>query len=136
MGSVAQSSPATPQGPLAGRVAVITGATRGIGRAIVDELTGLGARVFGVARSEDDLRALADELDIAYLAADIAKERECRKVIDNALEEVGSVDILVNKAGIGAAGEGRIWDQDPERWRQTMAVNLDAPFQGLRSLWG
>ena len=48
--------------------------------------------------------------------------------------EAGAVDVLVNNAGIGSAGEGRVWEQDPARWRQAMTLNLDVPFELTRLL--
>jgi NAD(P)-dependent dehydrogenase (short-subunit alcohol dehydrogenase family) len=110
----------------------VTGAGRGIGRATALALAAGGARVLGVARSGDELAALAREAPVEVHSASVATEEGCAAIVEEANRRLGPVEILVNNAGIGSADERAIWDQDPAVWRQTLAVNLDAPFHLTR----
>jgi NAD(P)-dependent dehydrogenase (short-subunit alcohol dehydrogenase family) len=113
---------------LAGRVALVTGAGRGIGRGIATALANAGARVLAVSRTEADLRALQSETGCAYAVASLADEEGCRRAVEAAREQLGSVSILVNNAGDADAADGRAWEVEPADWRRKLAVNLDAPF--------
>ncbi len=106
------------------RVALVTGAGRGIGKATAGLLAARGARVMAVARSESELAALG----IAYVVADLGTREGCEHAIDVTEERLGPVDILVCNHGIGSAHERVIWEQDPATWQQTMQINLDGPF--------
>jgi NAD(P)-dependent dehydrogenase (short-subunit alcohol dehydrogenase family) len=111
-----------------GRVAIVTGAGRGIGRATALMLAARGARVLGVSRTEEELASLAAEAPVEVLVETVATEEGCEHVVEEAHSRLGPVEILVLNAGIGSADEKPIWDQDPGFWRATMAVNLDGPF--------
>jgi NAD(P)-dependent dehydrogenase (short-subunit alcohol dehydrogenase family) len=111
-------------------VALVTGAGRGIGRAIALRLAADGARVIGVARSLEELQDLAAETGGGILQIDLSVPGASAYVAGQA----GSVDVLVNNAGIGSAGEELVWEQDPARWRQAMTLNLDVPFELSRLL--
>jgi len=119
---------------LAGRVALVTGAGRGIGRATAVALRAAGAEVVAVARSGDELAALAENCGAHPLAGDLATAEGCARVAGAALAGWGAIDILVNNAGVGSAGEGEVVRHSSERWRSAMAVNLDAPFELTRHL--
>ncbi len=114
-------------GGLDGRVAVVTGAGRGIGRATALRLASDGARVMAVARTGDELADLAREAPVQWLAADVTMDAE--RIVSETRAQLGPIDILVNNAGARSAGEQPVWAQSPERWRATLAVNLDAPFE-------
>ena len=91
-----------PAGEFAGRVAIVTGSSSGIGEATARRLSGLGARVVvNSASSVDAGRAVADSLpnDAIYHRADISDPDQCRSLIDATVEAFGSIDILVNNAG-------------------------------------
>ncbi len=118
--------------PRDGRVALVTGAGRGIGRAIAVRLTGDGARVMAVARTADELSGLADETGAEWLADTVATPDGCGRIIEETERRFGRIDILVNNAAIGSTGEQLTWLQDSARWREAMAVNLDAPFELTR----
>ena len=116
---------------LEGRVAVVTGGSSGIGRAIVGALARAGASVAVVARTEADLVATVDELAAegcraAWVSADLSTRERVRAAADEAAAVFGEPDILVNSAGnnlrppMGEVGE-QVWDA-------TMAVNLEAPY--------
>jgi NAD(P)-dependent dehydrogenase (short-subunit alcohol dehydrogenase family) len=118
---------------MADRVALVTGASRGIGRATALALAAAGHRVVAVARSGDLLEELAAaEPLIEPLPASIDSPQGCLEVIEIAHGRVGRVAILVNNAGRGGWHDRPIWEQDTEGWRDSMAVNLDAPFELTR----
>ena len=110
------------------RVAVVTGAGRGIGRATALALASRGARVLGVSRTEDELASLAQEAPIDVLAESVATEEGCERIVAVARSRLGPVEILVLNAGIGSGHEREIWAQETSVWRESMAVNLDGPF--------
>jgi len=107
-----------------GRVALVTGAGRGIGLATAQLLTTRGARVMAVARSEAELVASG----LAYVVADLGTADGCEQAVAAAEQQFGPVDILVCNHGLGSAHERLLWEQTPEIWRQTMSINLDGPF--------
>ncbi len=107
-----------------GRVALVTGAGRGIGKATAYTLAARGAMVMAVARSEDELKTLGLE----YVVADLGSPDGCARAVEETLGRMGSVEILVCNHGLGSAQEKVIWDQDPEFWRESMRINLDGPF--------
>jgi NAD(P)-dependent dehydrogenase (short-subunit alcohol dehydrogenase family) len=119
---------------LQGRVALVTGAGRGIGRATVLRLTAAGVRVVAIARSAGELESLAAESGALPLVASVAPVEGCAQIVDQARLLAGPIDILVNNAAIGSAGERDVADQSLERWREAMAVNLDAPFELTRQV--
>jgi NAD(P)-dependent dehydrogenase (short-subunit alcohol dehydrogenase family) len=107
-----------------GRVALVTGAGRGIGRATAELLTARGAGVMAVARSEDELAALG----LAYTVADLGTVEGCADAVEQTEQRLGSIDILVCNHGIGSAHERVVQEQDPATWDETMRINLDGPF--------
>jgi NAD(P)-dependent dehydrogenase (short-subunit alcohol dehydrogenase family) len=106
------------------RVALVTGAGRGIGRATAEWLAARGALVMGAARSERELAALGLE----YVVADLGTPEGCTRAVAETERRLGPVEILVCNHGIGSAHERVIWEQDPEVWDETMRINLDGPF--------
>jgi len=115
-----------------GKIALVTGAGRGIGRATALALASRGARVMGVARTEAELEPLAAEAPAEVLAESVATPEGCARIVDETRRRLGAIDILVNNAGIGSVGERPIWEQEPARWEQTLAVNLHGPFHLTR----
>lgn len=107
-----------------GRIALVTGAGRGIGRVAAKLLASRGARVMAVARSEGELRTL----DLDYVVADLGTQEGCSLAVEETKKRLGPVAILVCNHGIGSAHEQVIWRQEPEVWRETMRINLDGPF--------
>jgi NAD(P)-dependent dehydrogenase (short-subunit alcohol dehydrogenase family) len=113
---------------LEGRVALVTGASSGIGRASAVLLAERGARVMAIGRDRERLRALSDEAGVETIAASLDDPAACGAVVASTTERLGPVSILVNSAGRGADADRPIWEQSLEGWRTTMAINLDAPF--------
>jgi NAD(P)-dependent dehydrogenase (short-subunit alcohol dehydrogenase family) len=107
-----------------GRVALITGGGRGIGRATAELLASRGAKVMCVARSEQELA----ELGFEYAVADLGRPEGCEHAVAEAEQRLGPVEILVCNHGIGSAHERVVWEQQPDVWSETMRVNLDGPF--------
>lgn len=111
-----------------GRVALVTGAGRGIGREAALLLAAGGARVMAVARTEAELTTLGLE----FVAADLGTPEGCARAVSETERRLGPVDILVVNHGIGSAHERLVWEQDPAVWRETMRINLDGPFELAR----
>jgi clavulanate-9-aldehyde reducatase len=111
-------------GPLDGRVAVVTGASSGIGAATVRALSEAGASVALGARRTERLQSLADSLDGPALVreVDVADEEQARAFVQAAHEELGGLDVLVNNAGVMLLGP--VADANTEEWRQMIDVNL------------
>jgi len=107
-----------------GRVALVTGGSRGIGLATADLLASRGAKIMCVARSVDELNAAGHN----FIAADLGTIEGCEQAVRETENRLGSVDILICNHGIGSAQERVVWEQDPEVWQESMRVNLDAPF--------
>jgi NAD(P)-dependent dehydrogenase (short-subunit alcohol dehydrogenase family) len=121
-------------GALDGKVAVVTGAAQGIGRAIADGLAADGARIV-VA----DLRG-AEEAAAAFpggvgIECDVSSEDDVRRLVEETVSRCGGVDVLVNNAGLYASLEMRPFDQIPlEEWRQVMDVNVASLFLMCRAV--
>ena len=107
-----------------GRVALITGGGRGIGRATAELLASRGARVMCVARSQQELA----EVGLEYSLADLGTPDGCAHAAAEAEQRLGPIEILVCNHGIGSAHERVVWEQEPDIWSETMRVNLDGPF--------
>ena len=123
---------------LDGRVALVTGSTDGIGLATARALAAQGCAMmlngFGEA---DDIAVLRRELaethgvEVAHSAADLGDEPAASGIVGQALVRFGRLDILVNNAG--TQHKGPIEEHPPQRWREVMALNLDAAFHTIRT---
>src|SRR5215203_758933 len=111
-------------GPLDGRVAVVTGASSGIGEATVRALAAAGASVALGARRTDRLQAIADSLGghTFIHEVDVSDEEQARGFIEAAHNDLGGLDILVNNAGVMLLGP--VAGGDTDEWRRMIAVNL------------
>lgn len=113
---------------LRGRVALVTGASSGLGRAAATYLAQAGARVVGLARRADSLEQWRSETEgqTASLAADLASGVDLVSIAAKAAEPFGPPDILVNAAGLNLRQSA---DQvTPDGWERTLALNLTVPF--------
>jgi 2-dehydro-3-deoxy-D-gluconate 5-dehydrogenase len=109
------------------QVAIVTGASRGLGRAAAAALVAEGVRVVAVARDRSSLQSLAQEHPGRVLAApcDMRDLEAVHGLAEIAFERFGRLDAVVNNAGIAPAG--KFIDQDWKRWNETLAVNVTAP---------
>jgi NAD(P)-dependent dehydrogenase (short-subunit alcohol dehydrogenase family) len=108
-------------------VAIVTGASSGIGAAIAIAFAEAGWEVMAAGRDEGRLEEVADVSDsIATWTGDLSESDDCEELIVDTIDEFGHIDCLVNCAGIIVRSNAA--DTSDEEWRQTMAINLDAPF--------
>jgi len=123
--------------PLTGKTAIITGASRGIGEATAYELSAKGAQVFLTARTREAIESISQKINetggkAAFLASDMARYLGVETVVRRCMETFGSVDILVQNAGV-IDPIARITDSDPQAWAKTMETNLNAVYYGLHA---
>jgi 3-oxoacyl-[acyl-carrier protein] reductase len=114
------------------KVAIVTGATRGIGRAVAQLLVAGGARVVLNARGQEALEAMRDELSIgpgalSIVAGDAAEPSVIQGLVDSAMENFGSIDILVNNAGGGRASAS-LDDIGIDQYQAILSSNLQSAF--------
>jgi len=113
---------------LTGKVAVVTGSTKGIGLAIAERMVNEGASVVVTARTATEVEEVAARLGDAALGVpcDVAVEADCRRLVDRAVERFGRLDVLVNNAGFGVFKS--ISEMSVEEWRRQIDVNLAGVF--------
>ena len=124
---------------LEGRVVLITGGGRGIGRAIARACAAEGGRLALVSRTAAELEETAamvrDEhaAEAIALLADVSVRDQVDLAVDRALAHYGAIDVLVNNAGnIGPVNT--VWDSDPEEWARTIAIHLMGVFYGCHAV--
>jgi NAD(P)-dependent dehydrogenase (short-subunit alcohol dehydrogenase family) len=131
------STTASPISPLAGSTALVTGASRGIGRAIALRLAQLGARLLLVARDQSALQAVREEIIQRGVAADVfsCDFTSTSEIADltSGIDAAGGCDILINAAGIGKIG-APLHEMPVEDFEAVLATNLRAPFLLMRAV--
>jgi NAD(P)-dependent dehydrogenase (short-subunit alcohol dehydrogenase family) len=127
---------------LSGRVALITGASsRGIGSASARLLAQYGAKVFLVARREEKLSAMAQQIrseggEAAWYAGDVSREEDCKAAVEECLKAFGRLDIMLLAAGISGKYPKTMDDMfDTQAYRQVMGINLDGTFFMVKYGW-
>jgi NAD(P)-dependent dehydrogenase (short-subunit alcohol dehydrogenase family) len=121
-------------GGLQGKVALVTGAAQGIGRAIAEGLAAEGARIVvaDLRGAEEAAQAFDDGVGVA---ADVADETDVQQLVETVRQRCGSIDILVNNAGLYASLEMRPFEQIPlGEWRRVMDVNVSSMFLMCRAV--
>jgi 3-hydroxybutyrate dehydrogenase len=126
-------------GDLAGRNVVLTGASRGIGRAIARGLAADGAAVALLARTESALKELATELEATpgrgvAIPGDVSDPQQVKQMVQRARDELGPVHVLINSAGV--LDNEPIAGHADEVWRWHFSVNVDSYFFTIRELIG
>ena len=121
-------------GQLDGKVAIVTGAAQGIGRAIADGLSREGARIVVADLQRADAAAAAFPGGVG-LTVDVSSEEDVARMADDTVERCGSIDILVNNAGLYASLAMRPFAEIPlEEWRRVMDVNVASMFLACRAV--
>lgn len=122
---------------LDGRTAVITGSTKGIGRAVAEAMVSAGGSVVISSRSAGDVAATTAELNemgpgrAHGIPCDVREREQCEALIGGAVEAFGGIDILVNNAGLGRFAS--IKEMDAETWDTQIRTNLDGVFHCSRA---
>ena len=112
---------------LDGRVAIVTGASSGLGERFARVLAAAGARVVGAARRTDRLERLAAEVEsVEPCACDVTVDEDLERLVAFTLERYGQIDVLVNNAGMGGGHPAE--DEPAEHFRRMIEVNLNAVF--------
>jgi NAD(P)-dependent dehydrogenase (short-subunit alcohol dehydrogenase family) len=117
---------------LEGKIAIVTGSGNGIGRATANAMADAGARVIVSDVLVDDGRRTVKEItdrggDAAFVAADVSQENDVKNLADTAAKTFGSIDILINNAGIGG-NFGRIHETEARDFDRVISVNLRGTF--------
>jgi 3-oxoacyl-[acyl-carrier protein] reductase len=122
---------------LQGKVAVVTGGSRGIGRAIAETFAREGAHVaVNYVQASEEASRVLEQIRTAggsaiSVMADVSQRDQAQKLVDETVKAFGRLDILVNNAGIRT--EGTVLDTTEEDWDRTMAVNLKGPFNCMQA---
>ena len=113
---------------LTAKVAIVTGATKGIGLAIAQRMINEGMRVTVSARTESDVASVAERLgeNALGVACDVSDPQDCAALVERTVEHFGRLDVLVNNAGLGIFKP--ISDMSVEEWRLQIDVNLGGVF--------
>lgn len=119
------------------KIALVTGAGKGIGKAIAIALANEGAHVGLIARTASDIEAVAKEIEAlgvksAYATADISNRTEVEAAVSKIQSELGNVDILINNAGTGTFG--KFLELEPEVWENQVKVNLFGVYYATRAV--
>ena len=122
---------------LKNKVAIITGASRGIGKSIAQEISKSGAHVVCVSRSEGDLLKISNKLNdegfsSSFFVCDVSDLSDFKKLIDDTVSKFNRVDILVNNAGI--TKDNLIMRMPESDWDKVIDVNLKGVFNGIKAV--
>jgi glucose 1-dehydrogenase len=134
-----------------GRVVIVTGSGKGIGKSIAKEFAENGYSVILNARDESELKesakdimgqTVSDDNNIIFIPGDVSREENCKLLIDGAISRFGRVDVLVNNAGIKGASK-KITELTLIEWSEVMDINLKSTFfctrevlkQMLKKMW-
>ena len=118
------------------KVVLVTGASRGIGRALTDELAHFGARLVLTARGENELELTASRIsaigaECVFMTADVQDEAAVQQVVRYGVERLGRLDVLINNAGVGLRGQ--VDTLEPALLMEALAVNVIGPLNFIRA---
>ncbi len=113
------------------KVAIVTGGSSGIGKAIVEKYVEEGAEVVVADIDEDKGKKVAEELGCGFKICDVSSWDNVKKVVDETAEEYGRLDIIVNNAGIGAIST--IEEMSIDEWKKILEVDLDGVMHGTKA---
>lgn len=123
---------------LSGRVAIVTGGSKGLGAAMAAGLASAGADLVLVSRHQDEVTAAADEIATAFgrkilgVCADVTVESDMRSLVEQTLASFGRIDILVNNAGVNI--RGAIDELSLEQFRKVQQVNVEGVWLAIRAI--
>ena len=116
-----------------GRVALVTGGTRGIGKAIVKRLRDAGLTVAaGYAGNEENARKVAEELGVTIVKGSVDKFEDCARAVQEVEAKLGPIEVLVNNAGI--TRDGFFHKMSKEQWQEVIHTNMDSVFNMTRQV--
>lgn len=126
-------------GPLEGQVALVTGAGRGIGRAVAEALAASGASVALMARSTEQLEDAKTTITGAggraiSVTGDVTRKEDVQRAVDETQRQLGTITVLVSNAGI-TGPFAPIWDADADEWWRTQEVHVHGAFLCTRAVW-
>jgi NAD(P)-dependent dehydrogenase (short-subunit alcohol dehydrogenase family) len=125
---------------LSGQVALVTGASTGIGRHLVGGLAARGMAVAGLARNQERLTAAMAEVAgstgarTLAVAADVTDREAVAAAVERAVGELGQIDLLVNNAGLIDAAEEPLWEADPDQWWEVVSSHVRGAFLLCRTV--
>ena len=108
---------------LDGQIALVTGGGRGIGANIARELTSAGARVAVVARTSEEIEAVALDIDAFPVTVDVSKRDSVDSMVRAVESGLGPIDLLCANAGVGSR-DARAWETDPDEWWRVFEINV------------
>jgi NAD(P)-dependent dehydrogenase (short-subunit alcohol dehydrogenase family) len=116
---------------LDGKVAIVTGASSGLGVAFAEALADAGANIAICARRVEKLEETRKKVEATgrrciAVQADVAKPEDCQRVVDETVEQLGKVDVLINNAGIGTAAPAT--REEPDEFRKVIDINLNGSY--------
>jgi len=122
---------------LTDKVAIVTGASRGIGEAIAKQFSSYGAKIILIARNSDQLVAVKETINsnggiAESMAGDVSNLNSISEIVTNTIDKWGRIDILVNNAGI--ARDNIIMRMKEDEWDSVMNINLKGCFNGIKSV--
>jgi len=122
---------------LAGKAAIVTGASRGIGEAAAKELASHGVAVVLAARTKSDIERIAEEINASggkaiACTCDVSNYDDVRQVVEACVDNFSRLDILINNAGL-IEPIARLADSDPEHWSRIVDINFKGVYYGLRA---